>query len=263
MDGDAVPQGPPVPLQPASEQGIGELLTDPVALFHGRTVAIGGASPADRPGLVAALGIWVGLQAAAFELLHQGEGYGDGGGNVGHRSRPSPGGSLMGCPEPAQGAAFLHGLGLMGHQLLQNRQQPGPVMRELGIEVLDVVVGRDGFVHRNTPRRPGAKATWLFAAALCMPEGKKRALTVIQRSRQAFTWRGAWIQLGSSQAPTNAVEKMIWPVSRPWEAATPSSRGKGFMKQETFVFRFYCHVTLETDSMHSGQLMHFAQNNYK
>ena len=54
----------------------------------------------------------------------------------------------------------------------------------------------------------------------------------VPRDRQAFTWRGAWIQLGSSQALTNAVEKMIWPVSRPWEAATPSSRGKGFMKPE-------------------------------
>jgi hypothetical protein len=48
-----------------------------------------------------------------------------------------------------------------------------------------------------------------------MPEGKKRALTVIHRSKQAFTWRGAWIQFGSSQAPTNAAEKTIWPVSRP------------------------------------------------
>jgi hypothetical protein len=62
-----------------------------------------------------------------------------------------------------------------------------------------------------------------------MPEGKNRALTVIQRSRQAFTWRGAWSQFGSSQALTNAVEKTSWPVSRPWEAAAPSSRSKGFI----------------------------------
>jgi hypothetical protein len=41
-----------------------------------------------------------------------------------------------------------------------------------------------------------------------MPEGKNRARTGL-RDRQAFTWRGAWIQFGSSQAPTNAVEKMI------------------------------------------------------
>ena len=55
----------------------------------------------------------------------------------------------------------------------------------------------------------GASAGWLVAPAVCMPEGKNRALTVIQRSRQAFTSRGAWIQLGSSQAPTKAVEKTI------------------------------------------------------
>ena len=97
----------------------------------------------------------------------------------------------------------------MGDQLLQHSQQPGPVVSQLGIEVLDVVAYRDGAAHRNTPRRPGARAGWLFATAVCMPEGKNRALTVIQRSRQAFTSRGAWIQLGSSQAPTNAVEKTI------------------------------------------------------
>jgi hypothetical protein len=59
------------------------------------------------------------------------------------------------------------------------------------------------------PAGPGARAGSFFPIALCMPEGKNRALTVIQRSRQAFTSRGAWIQLGSSQAPTNAVEKTI------------------------------------------------------
>jgi hypothetical protein len=118
----------------------------------------------------------------------------------------------------------------MGHQLLQHRQQPGPVVRQLGIEVLDVVAGRDGAAHRNTPRRPGASAGWLVAEAVCMPEGRNRALTVIQRSRQAFTWRGAWIQFGSSQAPTKAVEKTIWPVSRPWEVAALSSRIRGVIE---------------------------------
>jgi hypothetical protein len=43
-----------------------------------------------------------------------------------------------------------------------------------------------------------------------MPEGKNRALTVIHLSRQAFTWRGARSQFGSSQAPTNATEKTSW-----------------------------------------------------
>ncbi len=136
VDGDAVP------LQLANEQGIGELLADAIALLDPRTVAIGGAAPTDRPGLTAGLGIGVGLQAAALELLHQGEGHGDGGGDVGNRSRRRSGGSLMGRPEPAQSAAFLQGLGLMGHQLLQDCQQPGPVVRQLGIEVLDVVAGR-------------------------------------------------------------------------------------------------------------------------
>ena len=66
----------------------------------------------------------------------------------------------------------------MGHQLLQHRQQPGPVVRQVGIEVLDVVAGRDGAAHRNTPRRPGARAGSFFPMAPCMPEGKNRALTV-------------------------------------------------------------------------------------
>ena len=75
---DALGQQLAVPLQPAGEQGIGKLLADPVALLHGRTVAIGGAAPADRPGLVAALGIGVGGEQAALELLDQGQGYRDG-----------------------------------------------------------------------------------------------------------------------------------------------------------------------------------------
>jgi hypothetical protein len=97
------------------------------------------------------------------------------------------------------------------------------------IEMGDVIANRHGATHRNNPRRPGARAGWLLLAAICMPEGKNKALTVIQRSKQAFTWRGAWSQLGSSQVPTKAAEKMIWPVSRPWEAAAASSRSKGFM----------------------------------
>jgi len=39
----------------------------------------------------------------------------------------------------------------MGHQMLQHRQQPGPVVRQLGIQVLDVDAGRDEVAHRNTP----------------------------------------------------------------------------------------------------------------
>ncbi len=90
-----------------------------------------------------------------------------------------------------------------------------------------------GGLDRNArcSRQQGARATWLFAAAVCMPEGKNRARAGL-RDRQAFTSRGAWIQLGSSQAPTNAVEKTIWPVSRPFDAAAPSSRSRGFIKPE-------------------------------
>jgi hypothetical protein len=47
------------------------------------------------------------------------------------------------------------------------------------------------------------------------PGEVKYALTVIHRSRQAFTRRGAWIQFGSSQAPTKAAEKTIWPEMKP------------------------------------------------
>jgi hypothetical protein len=49
----------------------------------------------------------------------------------------------MGRPEPPQRPP-LQGLGLMGHQMLQHRQQPGPVVSQLGIEVLDVVASRKG-----------------------------------------------------------------------------------------------------------------------
>jgi hypothetical protein len=115
----------------------------------------------------------------------------------------------------------------MGDQMLQHSQQPGPVVSQLGIEVLDVVAYRDGAAHRNTPRRPGARAGWIFPMVACMPEGKNKALTVIHLSRQAFTSLGPLIQLGSSQLPTNAREKRIWPVRRPLEAAAVASRVKG------------------------------------
>ena len=62
-----------------------------------------------------------------------------------------------------------------------------------------------------------------------MPEGKNRALIVIQRSRQAFVSLGPLIQLGSSQLPTKARAKRIWPVRRPLEAAAAASRVKGGM----------------------------------
>ena len=45
----------------------------------------------------------------------------------------------------------------MGHQLLQHRLEPGPVVSQLRIEVLDVVASRDRAAHRNTPRRPGGE----------------------------------------------------------------------------------------------------------
>jgi hypothetical protein len=96
----------------------------------------------------------------------------------------------------------------MGNQMLQHRQQPGSVVRQIGIEVPDVVGCTDGAAHRNTPRRPGGSAGWVLAMAVCKPEGKNRARVEL-RDRQAFTSRGAWIQFGSSQAPTNAVEKTI------------------------------------------------------
>jgi len=136
----------------------------------------------------------------------------------------------MGRPEAPQRSALLQRLGFMGDQMLKHLQLPGAVVGQLRIEVLDVGRGRNGAAHRNTPRRPGASAGWLPTTAVCMPEGKNSALTVIQRSRQAFTWRGAWIQLGISHAPTNAAEKTIWPVSKPWEAAATSSRRRRFMK---------------------------------
>ncbi len=82
------------------------------------------------------------------------------------------------------------------------------MLRQLRIEVLDVIAIEDGAAHRNTPRRPGARAGCIFPMVVCMPEGKNRARAGL-RDRQAFTSRGAWIQLGSSQAPTNAVEKTI------------------------------------------------------
>ena len=43
-------------------------------------------------------------------------------------------------------------------QPLKKCQQPGLVMRQLGIEVLNLVSRRDGAAHWNIPRRPGASA---------------------------------------------------------------------------------------------------------
>ena len=85
---------------------------------------------------------------------------------------------------------------LSGLKPFKKCQQPGLVMRQLGIEVLNLVSRRDGAPHRNIPLRPEARAGWLVAAADCMPEGKNRERAGL-RDRQAFTSRGAWIQLGS------------------------------------------------------------------
>ena len=93
---------------------------------------------------------------------------------------------LVLSPQPPEGAAFLKGLGLMADQTIQHRKQPGPVVSQLWIEVLDVDRGGNGATHRNTPRRPGARAGWIPAAAVCMPEGKNRE-RVVPRDRQAFT----------------------------------------------------------------------------
>jgi hypothetical protein len=75
---------------------------------------------------------------------------------------------------------------------------------------------------------------------VCMPDGKNRALTVIQRSRQAFVSLGPLSQLGSSQLPTNAREKRIWPVRRPLEAATVASRVRGGIEVDEA--EFSCHM---------------------
>jgi hypothetical protein len=83
----------------------------------------------------------------------------------------------MGRPEAPKRSAPLEGLGFMGDQMLHHSQQPGPVVSQLRIEVLDVVANRNGAAHRNTPRRPGARAGWIFPMVVCMPEGKNRALT--------------------------------------------------------------------------------------
>ena len=189
---DALGQPGAVALQPASQQRIGLLLADGVAGLHRRTVGVAGAARTDRPGLGAGLGIGIGAELAAFELLHQGQGEGNSIGSVGYWSRCSHGRHgeglrRWGAPELPQAATFLQGPGLIDHQPLQHRQQPGPVVIQLRIEMGDVVASRNGAAHRNNPRRPGARAGWLLLAAICMPEGKNRALTVIQRSKQAFT----------------------------------------------------------------------------
>ena len=47
--------------------------------------------------------------------------------------------------------------------------------------------------------------------------------------------------MGRPKAPMKAAEKMIWTVSRPWEAAAVSSRSKGFMWPEGGGFSGPCH----------------------
>jgi hypothetical protein len=121
----------------------------------------------------------------------------------------------------------------MRHQLLQHRQQPGTVVRQGWIEVIDVSAGWDGAAHWNTPRRPGARAGWIFPRVACMPEGKNRARVVL-RYRQAFVSLGPLIQLGSSQLPTNARETRIWPVSRGLGAEAAASRVRGAWVKEGF-----------------------------
>jgi hypothetical protein len=64
---------------------------------------------------------------------------------------------LMAVPEPPQRSPLLQCLGVVAYQLLQHSLQPGPVLIQLRIEMLDVVAGGDGEVHRNTPRRPGVR----------------------------------------------------------------------------------------------------------
>lgn len=77
----------------------------------------------------------------------------------------------MGRPEPAQSAAFLQGLGLMGQQVLQDSQQPGPVVRQLGIEVLDVVAGRDGAVHLHAGGEEQGESRAARPAGIHLPGG--------------------------------------------------------------------------------------------
>ena len=63
---------------------------------------------------------------------------------------------------------------LMGHQPLQHRLQPGPVVSQIGIEVLDVVGCTDGTAHRNTPRRPGGQGRRGLADGGLHPGGEEQ-----------------------------------------------------------------------------------------
>ena len=73
-------------------------------------------------------------------------------------------------------------LRLMGHQLLQHRQQPGPMVRQVWIEVLDVVGSRDGAADRNIPRRPGASTGWLVTPQQWVHEARgHRVLWLLPR----------------------------------------------------------------------------------
>ena len=105
---------------------------------------------------------------------------------------------------------------LSGLQPIKKCQQPAPMVRQLGIEVLNLVSRRDGAAHRNIPLRPGARGGWLVAAADCMPEGKNRGRAEL-RDVQAFTWRSAWIQVGSSQELTSVTSNTFNPDRSPSE----------------------------------------------
>jgi hypothetical protein len=57
-------------------------------------------------------------------------------------------------PQAPQGSPLLQRLGVVAYQLLQHRLQPGPVVIQLGIEMLDVIASADGAIDRNTPPPP-------------------------------------------------------------------------------------------------------------
>jgi hypothetical protein len=69
-DGDAVPQPPPVNLHPAAQEGTNHILADAILLLKPPPLQITGAAPADRPGRAPGLGIGVGREPAALELLN-------------------------------------------------------------------------------------------------------------------------------------------------------------------------------------------------
>ena len=157
--GNALGQQVMVPLQAAGEQGLGQLLTDPIAAFDRCTVVVGGAAPADGPGLSAALGIGVGGEPAALELLDQGQGHCNGRGDLSGRGRffrprLRRFGLHRGLPQVPQLTALSQGLGLVLHQPVQHRLQPGPMMALARVVVADEVAGGDrrlpmfgGFAH--------------------------------------------------------------------------------------------------------------------